>query len=151
MEMKTVKWEWNPTLMTDEAQKELNRNDPVATADVLYGVIDTIKELQATIADGGVSWFSALCLSKDMWDAVNYSRLWSEKNHPHVDALLCDALSHVAEVHYMIESMWVWDNYSQPAMRSITQENGYATSFVTKALVEVEQYINTIGDTNGGS
>lgn len=149
--MAVIKWEWNSKFMKDEAQKELNRNDPVATADVLYNVLDTIKELQATIADGGVSWFSALCRSKDIWDATNYARLWSEKHHSHIDALLCDALSHEAEVHYMLESMWVWDNYSEPAMRSITQENDYATSFITKALVEVEEYLNTIGDTNGSS
>jgi hypothetical protein len=135
--------------MQDEEQKELDRNDPVATAFLLYDVLTNVRDLQVNISEGGVSWFSALCMSKDMWDAVNYARLWSEKNHPLADALLNDALSHLAEVHYMIESMWVWDNFSKTAMRSVTQENTYATSFITKALIEVEHYINTIGEPNG--
>jgi hypothetical protein len=92
--------------------------------------------------------FSAVCLTKDMWDATNYARLWSEKEQESIDSMLQDALGHIAETHFMLESMWAWNIIKAPGFRSVITEVRYALISLRKALLEVELYIYT--QTTGG-
>lgn len=139
-------WTWNPDVMKDDDQKALNRNDPLATAEMVYNVLWTLVPLHEHIVEGTTVWFSMLCLSKDMWDATNYARLWSEGNHTEIDTILQEALSHVAEVHYMIESMWAWDKFTLTAMKNVASETELAIVKLREALVATEFYIYNLGD-----
>lgn len=145
-----LEWDWNPKVMADDKLKRENSNSPIATAEMLYNVLWTLVPLHDNLTDGMMSWFSALCLTKDMWDATNFARLWPEYNHQLIDGMLQDAMSHIAEVHYMLESMWAWDKFTEQAIRSVTVELEYSISALQKALMEVEYYIYTLtGEQNG--
>lgn len=141
-------WKWNPQNMKDEEKKEKYRQDPIKTSELLYQIIKSLDALLDNIETGIVSMFSAVCLTKDMWDATNYARLWPEQEHDIIDHLLQDALAHIAETHYMLESMWAWDSMGKSAFRSVTNELKYALLALRKALLEVEVYIYT--QTTGG-
>jgi len=144
-------WKWNPKLMLDDDTKAELRNSPLATAEMIHNVILTLIPLQINLGDGTMSWFSALCLTKDMWDATNYARLWPEANHQATDSLLQDAMSHIAEAHYMVESMFAWDKFTIPALTNVSNELLTGIGFLRKAYVEVEIYLATCaeGDDNG--
>jgi hypothetical protein len=144
-------WTWNPTVMQDDEQKELNRNDPLATAEMVYNVLWTLVPLHEHLVQGTTVWFSMLCLSKDMWDATNYARLWTEGNHEEIDSLLQEALGHVAEMHYMIESMWAWDKFTLIAIKNVATEVEYAIAKLQEALVATEFYIYDLGDRTNGN
>lgn len=148
---KAEEWLWDPEVMKDDEQKALNRNDPLATAEMVYNVLWTLVPLHEHIVEGTTVWFSMLCLSKDMWDATNYARLWSEGNHMEIDAMLQDSLSHIAEVHYMIESMWAWDKFTLIAMKNVATEVELAITKLQEALVAIEYYIYNIGEKPNGN
>jgi hypothetical protein len=99
---------------------------------------------------GTTVWFSMLCLSKDMWDATNYARLWSEAYHTEIDSQLQEALAHIAEVHYMIESMWAWDKFTLVACKNVATEIEYAIAKLREALVNTEVYLSTLGEVLNG-
>lgn len=144
-------WEWNPDVMADEETKTKLKNDPLSTADMLYNVINTLEPLLDNMEGGTVSWFSAVCLTKDMWDATNYARLWTEASHDAIDEIMQEALSHIAETHYMVESMWAWDKFTETAYRSVKTELSYSIAELRKALLEVEYYLYKMneGEPNG--
>jgi hypothetical protein len=139
-------WEWNPDVMADDETKAKLKNDPLATADMIFNVINALEPLLDNMVEGTVSWFSAVCLTKDMWDATNYSRLWTEASHSKVDHILQEALGHIAETHYMIESMWAWDKFTEAAYRSVKTELSYGVTTLRKALLEVEYYLYTMNE-----
>jgi hypothetical protein len=139
-------WVWNPDWMADDELKGKNRNSPLATADMIYHVIYTLTELQEQLSYGMLSWFSAMCVSKDMWDATNFARLWTEAEHQPIDIMLQDALSHVAETHYMIDSAHAWDKFTPYVMRNLSQELEAALYYLRNALVEVEFYLTNMGE-----
>ena len=85
-------WEFDSSLMTNEEEKERYRNDPLATADLLFQIGWTLVDLAEEFEMCCVSLFSAVCLSKEMWDAVNYARLWPESNHEKINEILSEAL-----------------------------------------------------------
>lgn len=152
MEEKTNNtWEWDASVMSDDETKTKLRNDPLATADMIYNVINTLAPLLDNMIDGTISWFSAVCLTKDMWDATNYARLWPETNHMSIDSMLQDALANIAESHYMIETMWAWDKFTERGMQNVAQELSYGITNLKKALLETEHYLYTLeeGEPNG--
>jgi hypothetical protein len=143
-------WEWDASVMTDDESKAKLRNDPLSTADLIYSIMNTLGPLFNNMVDGTVSWFSAVCLTKDMWDATNFARLWPEANHQRIDVILQDALSHIAEAHYMIESMWAWDRFTETAMTNVAREISEGITFLKRALLETEYYLYTLqGEKDG--
>ncbi len=139
-------WVWNPDWMKDDELKAKNRNDPLATADMIYHVMHTLLELQEQLSYRMLSWYSAMCLTKDMWDATNFARLWPESNHMAIDTMLQDTLSHIADTHYMIESAHAWETFTPYVMRNLSQELEAALYLLRQALVEVEYYLAMMGE-----
>ena len=130
---------------------EKYRNSPILTSELLYNIGWALHALNKRFDSGSVVLFSEVCFSKDMWDAVNYARLWPESNYPEVDAILQDALGHAAEAHYMIDHVYHTTQAGDPpkfhvAYRSITFEVREALTFIKKAIILIDEYINnTLG------
>ena len=81
------------------------RNSPILTTELLYNIGWGLHALNRRFDSGSVVLFSEVCFSKDMWDAVNYARLWPETNHPEADHLLQEALGNLGDAHYMIDEL----------------------------------------------
>lgn len=151
--MKEEDFKFNHEEMNNNETVEEYRNNPILTSELLYNVGWALHALNKRFDSGSVVLFSEVCFSKDMWDAVNYARLWPESNYPDVDAILQNALSHIAEAHYMIDH--VYHNATaadiQAAMprayRSITTEVREGLVFIREAIMLIDNYID---DTLGG-
>lgn len=134
-------WSWNPDWMKDEELKEQYRNDPIETATLLYNIGWTLVPLYETLLEGNFVMFSAMCTVKEMWDATNFARLWSEKNHPEIDHTLQDALSEICDAFYMIESLWEWDQFSKQGILSIVNSLKLGLNSIRQAINELDYYI----------
>lgn len=130
----------------DEELKEKYRNDPIASVELLHNAGWALYALTKRFDSGSVTLFSEVCFSKDMWDAVNYARLWPESFHQEADALLQDALGNISTAHYMIEGVFCLGDKVKPhiAYVSIINEVREALSYIKKAIILIDNYINDV-------
>ena len=131
-----------------EETKEEYRNSPILTAELLYNIGWALYALTKRFDSGSVVLFSETCASKDMWDAVNYARLWPESNHPEADHILQEALGHLGDAHYMIEEVYFRTTEgasikTTTAYVSIINEVRFAMSLIKKAVILIDQYIGS--------
>lgn len=140
----------------DEETKEKYRNDPFASVTLLGEVISSLQGAISRFEDGNLSLFSEICLSKDTWDCINYARLWPETHYPEVDSLMQDALSHIADAHYMTDGAFCWgpgeDNkVYKHAFPKIAADMKFAIDLLKQALDLIDDYINkNLGDEKEG-
>jgi hypothetical protein len=132
-----------------EETKEEYRNSPILTAELLYNVGWALHALNKRFDSGSVVLFSEVCLSKDMWDAVNYARLWPETNHPEADHLLQEALGNLGDAHYMIDELHHRAAGNIPtktstAYVSVINEVREALAHIKEAIVLIDNYIDTV-------
>jgi hypothetical protein len=138
--MKEEDFKFNHEEMNNNETVEEYRNNPILTSELLYNVGWALHALNKRFDSGSVVLFSEVCL-------------WPESNYPDVDAILQNALSHIAEAHYMIDH--VYHNATaadiQAAMprayRSITTEVREGLVFIREAIMLIDNYID---DTLGG-
>jgi len=138
----------------DEETKEAHRNDPLASLSLLVKAAAALLEMANRFAEGNLSLFSEVCLSKDLWDCVNYSRLWPESHHDRIDYLLQDVLAHISDAHYMIEGVYAMgpgeeNTRYKNAFPKIANEIRFALELVREAIGLMDQYIDdNLGDKN---
>lgn len=126
----------------DEETKERYRNDPVVTLELLTEVGWALYYLSKRFDSGSVVLFSEVCFSKEMWDALNYARLWPESFYPEVNELLEDALGNVSTAHAMIEEVYaVGAKKINRAYLSIIIEVREALAHIKKAIILVDNYV----------
>ena len=131
--------------VNDEETKEKHRNDPFASVVLLGEVISAIANTAQRFRRGEVVLFSEVCLSKDMWDCINFARLWPETHYQEVDCMLQDALAHVADAHFMIEGAWAWGNEDNQVYANtfpkIERDLQFAIDYLQEALELIDKYI----------
>ena len=142
-------WKWNPDWTKDEELKNKYRNDPIAANELLYNIGWTLVPLYEQFASGNVVMFSAMCLAKEMWDATNFARLWSESNHEEVDTYLQEALGHLADAFFMVESMWAWEKTTITAHASVSNSLKLGLNRIRKAIVTIDWYIYNLSSDGG--
>lgn len=140
-------FKFNHEEMNHNKTMEKYKNSPILTSELLYNIGWTLNSLKNRFGSGDIVLFSEVCFSKDMWDAVNYARLWPEVNHPEADHILQEVLGHLGDAHYMIDSLYqrVVDETptkTQTAYRSITTEVRAALALIRKAIVLIDNYID---------
>ena len=142
-------WTFDSSLMANEEEKEKYRNDPIATSELLFHIGWALVDLAEQFEARCVSLFSAVCFSKEMWDAVNFARLWPESNHAKINEVLSDALGHLGDTHFMIESVYAWGERVQTdtTFRNIEMDIKKALTLIRKAILLTDDYIN---DSMGG-
>ncbi len=128
------------------------RNSPILTAELLYNTGWALHALNKRFDSGSVVLFSEVCLSKDLWDSVNYARLWPETNHPEADHLLQEALGNLGEAHCMIDGLHYRAACNIPtkvniAYVNIINEVRAALAHIKEAVMLIDNYID---DTLGG-
>ncbi len=135
----------------DEETKERYRNDPVVTLELLNEVGWALYYLSKRFDSGSVVLFSEVCFSKEMWDALNYARLWPESFYPEVNELLEDALGNVSTAHAMIEEVYaVGVKKINRAYLSIIIEVREALANIKKAIILVDNYVaDNLGGKDG--
>ena len=134
-------WKWNPDWTKDEEKKDVYRNDPIATAELLYNIGWTLVPLYEMLLDGNFVMFSAMCTIKEMWDATNFARLWTEAHNEEIDALLQEALGYFADAFFMIESLWAWEKMTKTGIIHIVQSLKLGLNLVRKSINELDWYI----------
>lgn len=137
-------WKWNPDWTKDEDLKNDYRNNPIATNELLYNIGWTLVPLYESFETGNIVMFSAMCTAKEMWDAVNYARLWTEENHEEFDSYLQEALGHLADAFFMIESMWAWKVTKRTAMSSVSNSIKLALNRIRTTITGLDWYIYNI-------
>lgn len=136
----------------DEETKEEHRNDPLASLVLLADVASALLKIAGRFAEGNVALFSEVCESKDIWDCVNYARLWPEANHVKIDHLLQDALAHISDAHFMIEGVWCYGpgedgRRYRTVFPKIANEIRLALDLIIEAIDLMNEYINdNLGD-----
>lgn len=144
-------WEWDAKCMNDDELKDDCRNDPIASLERLYKCGRKIVLLMDSVEDGSYSMLSLICDVKDMWDAVNFARLWPEAQHAPIDELLETALSHLAEVHFMVEGAFELKGYiPNGTARLVRNEMLFALELIKGSIEEIEQYVHDTLDDNEG-
>ncbi len=157
--MKTYEEEFkfNYKEMCSNDTMEEYRNSPILTSELLYNIGWALHALNKRFDAGSVVLFSEVCFSKDMWDATNYARLWTESNYPVVDATLQDALGHIGEAHYMIDHVYHSTLDGVPknihkAYNSITVEVRAGLVFIREAIMLIDTCIDeALGGKHGNS
>ena len=143
-------WEWDAKCMKDNELKDECRNDPIASLERLYKCGRKIILLVDQVEDGSYSMLSLICDTKDMWDAVNFARLWPEAQHAPINELIETSLGHLAEVHWMVEGAFEIKGYIPPNTAAvIRQEMMHALDLIKRAIDEIEQYVNQQLDDEG--
>lgn len=137
--------------VNDEETKEEHRNDPFASLSLLTEIAEALNEAIARFKEGNLSLFSEVCLSKDLWDAINYARLWPEAHHDKINHLLHDALSRVSDAHFMIEGVYCSDPEDMEkryknAFRNINVNMRGALGLINEARDLLHDYINSIAE-----
>ncbi len=133
--------------MNHSVTMEEYRNSPILTSELLYNTGWALHALNKRFDSGSVVLFSEVCLSKDLWDSINYARMWPESNYPTVDAILQDALGHVGEAHYMIDHVYHSTLDGVPkkihrAYNSITVEVRAGLVFIREAIMLIDTCID---------
>ena len=140
-------FKFNYEEMCSNDTMEEYRNSPILTSELLYNTGWALHALNKRFDAGSVVLFSELCFSKDMWNAVNYARLWPEAHYPEVDAILQDALGHLGDAHYMIDHVYHSTLDGVPkkvhrAYNSITIEVRAGLVFIREAIMLIDNYID---------
>lgn len=143
-------WKWNPKWTEDNNLKEKYRCDPLMCNLLVHDIMMSTQAFAELLEEGHVVIFSAVCLSKDIWDATNFARLWSETNSEEIDTYLQNALSNLADAHYMLESMWGWDKMTPTALASVAGSLRVGLGDLGEANVALNWYIYQLQEGNDG-
>ena len=132
---------FDPALMEDEELKEELRNDPVATAEILYRVGWALVSAHSCLEQKCISFLSLSQVLADIWCAVNYARLWPESHHEEVDAHLEDALGYVYDAKAMVDSSMAWEKYTKHVFLNLANNVKEAIVSIGQAILETDYAI----------
>jgi hypothetical protein len=122
----------------NEEIKEKFRETPVRSIEMLYISGWKLNNIVTMIENGMIIPWSMSLNLKDVWNQVNFARLWTENENIRQDGELQTALGLINDSKCMIDSMQEWDSFTSTGVRNVVSSIKLALNTIREIVIELE-------------
>ncbi|NIW52134.1 MAG: hypothetical protein GWN17_07915 [Candidatus Korarchaeota archaeon] len=136
-------WKFDASVMEDEEYKNKVKNEIMESLYFLLHAGWKIHFIVVDMLEGCIAPFTLELDVNDMRNAVNFARLWTAEHSPRLDQELLDAISHLSNAYYMLNSSNALGDISSSTCLNVRNDLMSATRCIRKVALEMEYIIDT--------